>query len=166
MGIKDETPEDKVIFDSIDNRMKYSKEIQKEVKTCENCYNKETNPNKYPCNNCLDSTNNNLPFWYPAGEFEGKKVLKKDIVKTESELDIKLNDIQDKVRQIYERQLLMYDMLKDIYDSLETEDSPEAEEENCTTCKWFEDYPYYGACDGCLRNRTGSDRYEKTEDIK
>lgn len=39
MGIKDETPDDKVIFDSVDARMKYSKGIQKEVKTCENCYN-------------------------------------------------------------------------------------------------------------------------------
>lgn len=79
MGIKDETPEDKVIFDSIDNRMKYSKGIQKEVKTCENCYNKETNPNKYPCNNCLDSVNNDLPFWESNMIYvEGKKVLEKD----------------------------------------------------------------------------------------
>lgn len=107
MGIKDETPEDKVIFDSIDNRMKYSKGIQKEVKTCENCYNKETNPNKYPCSNCLDSADNDLPFWFPAGEFEGKKILKNDIVKTESELDIKLNKIENLLKDIsYNLELL------------------------------------------------------------
>lgn len=154
MGIKDETPEDKVIFDSIDNRMKYSKGIQKEVKTCENCYNKEINPNKYPCSNCLDSADNDLPFWFPAGEFEGKKVLKKD--KNPKTID----DIYDKVRQIYERQLLMYDMLKDIYDSLETE------EDKCQTCKHKDELPY-GICTTCIFNTSGTYYYEeKTEDIK
>ena len=101
MGIKDETPDDKVIFDSVDARMKYSKEIPKEVKTritntCETCYNKETNPNKYPCSNCLDSADNDLPFWYPAGEFEGKKVLKKD--KNQKTID----DIYDLLNLILE----------------------------------------------------------------
>lgn len=117
MGIKDETPDDKVIFDSVDARMKYSKGIQKEVKTCENCYNKETNPNKYPCNNCLDSANNELPFWYPAGEFEGKKVLKKDIVKTESDLDIKLNKI------LKELELIKYRL--DVYFSCDHDEKEE-----------------------------------------
>lgn len=99
MGIKNEEPEDKVIFDSIDNRMKYSKGIQKEVKTCDNCYNKEINPNKYPCSNCLDSTDNDLPFWFPAGEFEGKKVFKKDKnTKTMDDIYDMLNLILEELR--------------------------------------------------------------------
>lgn len=92
MGIKDETPEDKIIFDSIDNRMEYSKGIPKEVKTCENCYNKETNPNKYPCSNCLDSADNDLPFWFPAVKFEGKTVFKKD--KNQATLDDILKELK------------------------------------------------------------------------
>lgn len=59
MGIKDETPEDKVIFDSIDNRMKYSKGIPADAEKISN-----------------------------------------DIVKTESELDIKLNKIEHMLKDI------------------------------------------------------------------
>lgn len=64
MGIKDETPDDKVIFDSIDARMKYSKGIK------------------------VDH-------------------IKNDIVKTESELDIKLNKIENMLKDIsYNLELL------------------------------------------------------------
>lgn len=66
MGIKDETPEDKVIFDSIDNRMKYSKGMQADVEH-----------------------------------------IKNDIVKTESDLDIKLNKIENLLKDIsYNLELL------------------------------------------------------------
>ena len=59
MGIKNEEPNDKVIFDSIDNRMKYSKGV----------------PN-------VDTE------------------ISKDIVKTESELDTKLNKIENMLKFI------------------------------------------------------------------
>lgn len=66
MGIKDETPDDKVIFDSINNRMKYSKGV----------------PN-------VDTE------------------ISKDIIKTESELDIKLNKIENMLKDIsYNLELL------------------------------------------------------------
>lgn len=66
MGIKDETPEDKVIFDSIDNRMKYSKGVQADAEH-----------------------------------------IKNDIVKTESDLDIKLNKLENMLKDIsYNLELL------------------------------------------------------------
>lgn len=66
MGIKDETPDDKVIFDSVDARMKYSKGV----------------PN-------VDTE------------------ISKDIIKTESELDIKLNKIENMLKDIsYNLELL------------------------------------------------------------
>ena len=116
MGIKDETPDDKVIFDSVDARMKYSKGV-------------------------------------PNADTE----ISTEIVKTESDLGIKLNDIQDKVRQIYERQLLMYDMLKDIFDNIydDTEDK-------CQTCKHKDELPY-GICTSCIFNTNGTYYYEKED---
>ena len=73
MGIKDETPDDKVIFDSIDNRMRYSKKIEKSRNSldekCNTCYYKETNPAKYPCEACLNTDNNDL--WAPTPKEAG-----------------------------------------------------------------------------------------------
>jgi len=60
MGIKDETPDDKVIFDSLDNRMKYSKGLQVEKIdpcACNTCVYKENNPYKEPCGTCLSPLN-------------------------------------------------------------------------------------------------------------
>ena len=66
MGIKNEEPEDKVIFDSIDNRMKYSKGV-------------------------------------PNTDTE----ISNEIIKTESELDIKLNKIENMLKDIsYNLELL------------------------------------------------------------
>lgn len=60
MGIKNEEPEDRVIFDSLDNRMKYSKGIQVEQIdpcACHDCVYKENNPYKEPCGTCLSPLN-------------------------------------------------------------------------------------------------------------
>ena len=60
MGIKNEEPEDKVIFDSIDNRMKYSKGVKVEQTdpcACHDCVYKENNPYKEPCGTCLSPLN-------------------------------------------------------------------------------------------------------------
>ena len=66
MGIKNETPDDKVIFDSVDARMKYSKGVSN-----------------------VDTE------------------ISKDIVKTESELDIRLNKIEHMLKDIsYNLELL------------------------------------------------------------
>lgn len=66
MGIKDETPDDKVIFDSVDARMKYSKGV-------------------------------------PSADTD----ISNDIVKIESDLDIKLNKIENMLKDIsYNLELL------------------------------------------------------------
>lgn len=158
MGIKDETPDDKVIFDSVDARMKYSKGLKVDTIdpcACHDCVYKENNPYKEPCGTCL-SPLNDKNYYVKEGSVEAETI-KNDIVKTESELDTKLNDIQDKVRQIYERQLLMYDMLKDVAKAIDNEYS-------CDGCKHYHDcYPCYGPCIRCLRNDTDHDRYEKED---
>ena len=108
MGIKNEEPEDKVIFDSIDNRMKYSKGLQVEQTdpcACHDCVYKENNPYKEPCGTCL-SPLNDKNFYVKEGSIDAEHI-KKDIVKTESELDIKLNKIENMLKDIsYNLELL------------------------------------------------------------
>jgi hypothetical protein len=108
MGIKDETPDDKVIFDSVDARMKYSKGIQIDVAeplACNNCIYKENNPYKEPCGTCL-SPLNDKNFYVKEGSVDAEPI-KNDIVKTESELDIKLNKIENMLKDIsYNLELL------------------------------------------------------------
>ena len=107
MGIKDETPDDKVIFDSLDNRMKYSKGIQVEKIdpcACHDCVYKESTPYKEPCRTCLSPLNDKS--FYKEGSVDAEHI-KNDIVKTESELDIKLNKIENMLKDIsYNLELL------------------------------------------------------------
>ena len=108
MGIKDETPEDKVIFDSIDNRMKYSAGIKVEKTdpcACNTCIYKENNPYKEPCGTCL-SPLNDKNFYVEEGSADAENI-KNDIVKTESDLGIKLNKIENMLKDIsYNLELL------------------------------------------------------------
>lgn len=103
MGIKNEEPEDKVIFDSIDNRMKYSKGVKVEQIdpcACHDCVYKENNPYKEPCGTCL-SPLNDKNFYIK----EGSAVIPGP--KTESDLDIKLNRIENLLKDIsYNLELL------------------------------------------------------------
>lgn len=108
MGIKDETPDDKVIFDSVDARMKYSKGIKVDPVdpcACHDCVYKENSPYKEPCGTCL-SPLNDKNFYIKEGSVEAETI-KNDIVKTESELDIKLNKIENMLKDIsYNLELL------------------------------------------------------------
>lgn len=108
MGIKNEEPEDKVIFDSIDNRMKYSKGVQVnpvDPCACHDCVYKENNPYKEPCGTCL-SPLNDKNFYIKEGSVDAEHI-KNDIVKTESDLDIKLNKIENLLKDIsYNLELL------------------------------------------------------------
>ena len=107
MGIKNEEPEDKVIFDSIDNRMKYSKGVKVDPCACHDCVYKENNPYKEPCGTCL-SPLNDKNFYIKEGTINnGTERIKNDIVKTESELDIKLNKIENLLKDVsYNLELL------------------------------------------------------------
>lgn len=159
MGIKDETPEDKVIFDSIDNRMKYSKGIKVDPCACHDCVYKENNPYKEPCGTCL-SPLNDKNFYIKEGSvlvnendpFEAN-LIKGDIVKIESETDIKLNNI------LKELELIKYRL--DVYFSGDDEET----EDKCQTCKHKDDLPY-GICTSCKFNPSGIYYYEKAEDIE
>lgn len=106
--IEDETPDDKVIFDSVDARMKYSKGLKVEQVdpcACHDCVYKENNPYKEPCGTCL-SPLNDKNFYVKESSVE-EETIKNDIVKTESELDIKLNKIENLLKDIsYNLELL------------------------------------------------------------
>jgi hypothetical protein len=118
MGIKDETPDDKVIFDSVDARMKYSKGIQIDVAeplACNNCVYKENNPYKEPCGTCL-SPLNDKSFYVKEGSIDAEPI-KNDIVKTESDLDTKLNKI------LKELELIKYRL--DVYFSCDYDEKTE-----------------------------------------
>lgn len=154
MGIKDETPEDKVIFDSIDNRMKYSKGVKVEQTdpcACHDCVYKENNPYKEPCGTCL-SPLNDKNFYVKEGSVDAEKI-SNDIVKTESETDIKLNNI------LKELELIKYRL--DVYFNGNDEET----EDKCQTCKHKDELPY-GICTSCKFNPSGIYYYEKAEDIE
>jgi hypothetical protein len=100
MGIKNEEPEDRVIFDSIDNRMKYSKGIKMSglegESKCKDCYFKESSPAKNPCNACLNT--DNLDCYAPIPNVARQAVgleLKTDNPKT-------MDDIYNLLKEILE----------------------------------------------------------------
>jgi len=115
MGIKDETPDDKVIFDSVDARMKYSKGVKVDPCACHDCVYKENNPYKEPCGTCL-SPLNDKNFYVKEGSAEAKTI-KNDIVTTESDLDTKLNKI------LKELELIKYRL--DVYFSCDYDEKEE-----------------------------------------
>ena len=95
MGIKNEEPEDKVIFDSVDAA---------DPCACHDCVYKESTPYKEPCRTCLSPLNDKS--FYKEGSVDAEHI-KNDIVKTESELDIKLNKIENMLKDIsYNLELL------------------------------------------------------------
>lgn len=146
MGIKDETPDDKVIFDSLDNRMKYSKGIQVEQVdpcACHDCIYKENNPYKEPCGTCL-SPLNDKSFYVK----EGSVVIPEPKTDNPATLDDILKELE----------LIKYRL--DVYFSGDDEET----EDKCQTCKHKDELPY-GICTSCKFNPSGIYYYEKAEDI-
>ena len=150
MGIKDETPDDKVIFDSLDNRMKYSTGIHVEKIdpcACNTCMYKEDNPYKDPCGICLSPLNDKNFYVREGSEKEVESEPKETIPTIEDDIpvhDPDIWEIMSKVRQIYN--MVKFIVRDDTY--------------SCRGCRYSDEFPDNTHCDGCMRNNTGSDNYE------